>query len=172
MNAIRDLIGQQELETALRRFFATQSGSARSPDARDLIQSITEQATPAERALIEEWTDGVWFYDNALRAAEVTPRGDGTFDVRVTVHTSRSVIRQRQEISQPMREVLALALYSGNPADLLPAKRLSATRHLLSSGETVLTVRTAERPPLAVLDPMVTRIDRNRADNRMVIREK
>jgi ABC-type transport system involved in multi-copper enzyme maturation permease subunit len=150
MYAIRDLIGEEALNGALRAFAREQGGPRHHPTTADLLRTLPRHP------LIAEWMNDVVLYDLKLESAGVRRLGDGRYEVRMRVLASK----QREGGPMlPLRESIDVGVFSRENMPLLVAKRE------LHDGVNDVTVVVAQEPAFAAVDPYVTRIDRNRFDN-------
>jgi ABC-type transport system involved in multi-copper enzyme maturation permease subunit len=162
MNALKELLGEDTLNRALRSFVAAQSGHAHQPKIDDLLQSIEAVTPPENRALVNEWTRDVILYDLSMNAANVRRLADGRFEVtmQVNVHKSRA-----DERELPVNESIELGIFATDPDDAVANDILHLAAHPLHNGANTVTVIVDKQPSYAAIDPYLTRIDRNRFDN-------
>jgi len=162
MNALKELLGEDTLNRALRTFVAAQSGSAHQPKIDDLLHAI-EGVTPLEnRALVNEWTRDIILYDLTLTSASSRRLRDGRFEVtmQMNVHKSRG-----DERELPVNESIELGIFATDPDDAVANDILHLAAHPLHNGANAITVIVDRQPSYAAIDPYITRIDRNRFDN-------
>lgn len=156
MYAIRDLIGEEALNGALRAFFREQGGPRHYPTVAHLMEKILAAAPPQHHAQIEEWMNDVVLYDLKLESAAARRLPDGRYEVKLRT----SGTKQREGgAALPMRESVAVGVFSADETPLYLAK------HPLQEQTREITVVVAKEPLFAAVDPYVTRIDRNRLDN-------
>ena len=154
MHAIRDLVGEEALNTALREFARAHSGPDRGPTTADLQRFLPKHP------LIHEWMNDVVLYDLKLEAASMR-RVAGRYEVTMRI----TAAKQREAGPRiPLRESIGVGLFS---RDNQP---LAVSRHALRDGANVVTMTSAQEPAFAAVDPYVTRIDRNRFDNVLGVR--
>ena len=160
MNALKELLGEETLNRALRNFVAAQSGPGHQPKIDDLLREIEAVTPPENRALVNEWTRDVILYDLSLTSATTRRLPDGRFEVtmQVNVHKSRS-----DERELPVNESIEVGIFTTDPDEANDALHLAA--HPLHSGANTITVIVDKQPSFAAIDPYLTRIDRNRFDN-------
>jgi ABC-type transport system involved in multi-copper enzyme maturation permease subunit len=162
-HAIRDLIGERALNTALHRLLDAnrESPTATTPD---LLRELRRVSTPAQFALIDEWLEKIALYDLKVDDAAVTTLGDGRF--RVVAHVTaakREAAEDGTEHDVPLDEDLDVALFRSGGID--SANLIATQRVRMRSGSNEIAFVTAEKPTFVVADPDLLRIDRNRADN-------
>ncbi|HET7228358.1 MAG TPA: M1 family aminopeptidase, partial [Longimicrobium sp.] len=169
MNALRDLIGEDALDRALRRFVAEHAYPKAPPTSDDLIAMIEAEARPQDRLLIEEWTREVVMYDLAVESASVQPLPDGRYRVTARIRAAKTARRGTADVPLPMDEMLDLAVLGAgeSTSDLAP---LYLAKHRIRDGVTEVSVIVPRRPASIVIDPHVHRVEAERADNVRAIR--
>ncbi|HEX6099411.1 MAG TPA: M1 family aminopeptidase [Thermoanaerobaculia bacterium] len=152
--AIRDLIGEERLNAALRDFAREHSGPHRGPTTADLLRKLPRHP------LIDEWMNDVVLYDLKLDSAKTRKLADGRYEVTMRI----AAAKQREGGGPlPLRESIDVGLFSRENTPL------AVTKHALRDGGNDVTMVVAHEPAFAAVDPYVTRIDRNRFDNSTVI---
>ena len=100
--AIRDLIGEAQLNAALRDFAREHSGPHRGPTTADLMRKLPRHP------LINEWMNDVVLYDLKLESADMRKLGDGRYEVKVRI----TAAKQREGgASLPLRESIDVGLF-------------------------------------------------------------
>jgi len=162
MNALKELLGEETLNRALRSFVAAQSGPAHQPKIDDLLQSIEVVTPPENRALVNEWTRDVILYDLSMTSVNTRRLPDGRFEVtmQVNVHKSRA-----DERELPVDESIEIGIFATDPDVASANDILHLAAHPLHNGANTITVIVDKQPSYAAIDPYLTRIDRNRFDN-------
>jgi hypothetical protein len=162
MNGLKELLGEDTLNRALRGFVASQAGPAHQPKIDDLLRAIEGVTPPEHRALVNEWTRDVFLYDLTLTSVSSHQLSDGRFEVtvQVNVHKSRS-----DEHELPVDEPIEIGVFSADPDIASANEILHLAAHPLHSGANTITVIVDKPPAFAAIDPYITRIDRNRFDN-------
>jgi hypothetical protein len=145
MYAIRDLIGEDALNGALRDFAREHGGPHRHPTTADLQRELPRHP------LIHEWLNDVVLYDLKLESARVKGQ-------QVTLRVIAG--KQREGGPElPLRESIDIGLFSSEN------KPLAVQKHELRDGVNDVTLTVPRGAAFAIVDPYVTRIDRNRFDN-------
>ncbi|HET8774138.1 MAG TPA: M1 family aminopeptidase [Thermoanaerobaculia bacterium] len=150
LSAIRDLIGEAQLNAALRDFARDSSGPHRGPTTADLLRKLPRHP------LINEWMNDVVLYDLKLESADLRKRADGKYEVKMRITAGK---QREGGPSLPLRESIDVGLFSEENTPLVVAKQA------LHDGANDVTLVVAQEPAFAAVDPYVTRIDRNRFDN-------
>jgi ABC-2 type transport system permease protein len=162
MNALKELLGEETLNRALRTFVAAQRGAAHQPKIDDLLHAIEAVTPPQDRALVNEWTRDVILYDLTMTAANSRRLPDGRFEVtmQVNVHKSRA-----DERELPVAESIEVGIFTTDPDIATANDILHLAAHPFHNGANTVTVIVDKQPSFAAIDPYLTRIDRNRFDN-------
>lgn len=162
LHAIRDLIGEPALNSALRSMIDTNHGAA-SATTGQLMRELRAVSNDAQFGLITEWVQRMTTYD--LQVARATSRrtGDRTSVTVQIVAKKFAVSPKGAETEVPLDEQLDVAIYGGDPDD--SSTRLATQRVRLHSGANELTFTVNAKPAFVAVDPLVLRVDRNRFDN-------
>jgi aminopeptidase N len=91
MYALKDYMGQQAVDAALRNFVAEAAYKTDPyPRSRDLIRHLRDQATTDEQqALITDLFERITLWDLKVEEATTSARSDGRFDVSIGVSASK-----------------------------------------------------------------------------------
>jgi ABC-type transport system involved in multi-copper enzyme maturation permease subunit len=162
LNALKELLGEETLNRALRTFVAAHGGPAHQPKIDDLLQSINDVTPPEQRALVNEWMRDVILYDLTLASAETRRLPDGRFEVSMQINAHKS---RADETEVPLNESIEAGIFTADPDDAAANDILHLAAHPLHSGVNTITVIVDKQPAFAAIDPYITRIDRNRFDN-------
>lgn len=165
--AYRDLIGEEAMNRALSKFLAaTAFKGPPYPTSRDLVQYLEDETPDSLKYASTDLFKTITLWDNRTQSATATPRGDGTFDVRIRV-TARKVRADSvgAEQSIPLGDLVDLGVFAksatGNPL----SAPLVMRKVWLRSSDTTYSVVVKEKPVLAGIDPYNKLIDRDRRDN-------
>ncbi|HET7459914.1 MAG TPA: M1 family aminopeptidase [Longimicrobium sp.] len=164
MNALRDLLGEDALNRALRRFVTEHAYPHPSPSSDDLIAAIEAEARPADRPLIEQWTREVVMYDLAVDSASAQRLPDGRYRVTARLRAAKIARRAAADVPLPFDELLDLAILADGESSSSPTPMYTA-KHRIRGGVTEVTVIVPRRPSSISIDPYVHRIEAERADN-------
>lgn len=166
MYGIRDLIGEESMNAALRDLLRAHSGSNdASPTSVDLIDALLDAApSERERALIREWMNEIVLYDLGVTSAVATQRADGRYEIGVQVSAARTrADASGNETPITIDEAIEIGVFAkGQGDDDVP---LRIDSHQLRQGQNSLSIVVDRPPSYVTIDPYVTRIDKNRFDN-------
>jgi ABC-2 type transport system permease protein len=154
--ALKDLIGENAVNGALRNLLHEKGGPHGRPTSADLLRHLHAVARPAQHALIDEWLNDVVFYDFSVDSARARPLANGKYEVTMRVTAAK---HRANEQALPLRESIDIGLFSADD------KTLYLKKHELHDGAQDITVVVDKEPLFATVDPYVCRIDRNRFDN-------
>nr|WP_282452576.1 M1 family aminopeptidase [Lysobacter sp. CAU 1642] len=163
--ALADLIGESQLNAALREFLEAHQHGLTATGA-DLHRSLRAAAPPRWRPLVDDWLADVVEYRMQLGNPDVVRRADGRYSIGfdLTAERSRPDGRggtQRIAIDEPLTfEVLP----AGGAADSRQPERhvLHVQRDL-----TRIELDSDTQPAAVVVDPDGLRIEADRRDNRL-----
>jgi aminopeptidase N len=166
MDAMRDLIGEDALNRALRRLLGEHGAAAPPATTPDLLAALRAEAAPEHHALIDEWVREVSFVDLRVEAASAQALPDGRYRVSATV-LGRKTLDPAGGVKAtevPLDEMIDVAVYAEHPLGT-DAAPLYAGKHRLRTGRNELTFEVSGRPGFVSLDPFERRIEAERADN-------
>ncbi|TDE09576.1 ABC transporter permease/M1 family aminopeptidase [Dyadobacter psychrotolerans] len=88
MYAIRELLGEDRVNAALKNLIFSHSFPNIKPSSNDLVNALSQQATPFEKTAVENRLRKVIVYDNSIKVLSLKTIGDGRFRLKllVTVH--------------------------------------------------------------------------------------
>ena len=168
--ALQDIIGKEKVNQALRNFqrdFGFQT--APCPTSRDLVNALRAEAAPEYQQLITDLFERIVLYDlqvDAARARQI----DGVYEVTIEVTAKQFVADGHgKETEEPLDTWFDVAVFAETDKPLEEVMPLYIEKYRLRSGKQTLTVRTAERPGIAALDPFHKMIERSAGNNRLKI---
>lgn len=167
MYAIRDLIGDNAMRAALGGLIADHAGPGGRATTLDLVEQLRRVSTENNFTLIEEWMKEIVLYDLSVESVSVRPLDDGRYELTVRVAGSKvAADGSGNETAREMDEAVDVAVFDVHPDDAENSESvLERQRVLLGSGVTEVTFLVDRAPAYVVVDPDLTRIDRNRLDN-------
>jgi ABC-type transport system involved in multi-copper enzyme maturation permease subunit len=162
MYALRQYIGEEPLNAALRRLVATH-GSGQPPFAtsRDLYRELKSATPPESHYLLKDLLETITLWNLRTTATAAEPAGNGTW--RVTLDVEAQKFRadgSGKEREVPMHDSVEIGVFSDGTADPLYLQK-----HRIRSGRQRISVVVTGTPARAGVDPHLLLIDRNWADN-------
>jgi ABC-2 type transport system permease protein len=168
MMALKDRLGEQRLNQALKSLLAAYKfESDPYPTTLDLIARLNEVATDEEQNFISDQFAQISLYDLKATKAEVTMDDQGEHDITFTVSAKRFIANgQGEETEAPLDEYIDVVLFSADPEDITAKDSvLYKQKHQIKAGENVIEIHIPQLPEYAGIDPFVTLVDRDSADN-------
>jgi len=155
MNAITREIGENALNEAIRGVLHKPF-----PTALDFVAELRRIAPAASYPLIEEWLTQIALYDLQIESSNARRRPDGKYDVTLRIKAGKTHANRRgEERPVPFHESVEIDVYASDETALL-SKKVP-----LRDGSQDVTITVDRLPDSVVLDPHVTRVDKNRNDN-------
>jgi hypothetical protein len=169
MYALKDAIGEDQVNLALRRFIAEYGfGEGSFPTSEDLINEFRRVAGDEHQALITDLFEKIVLFDLSVTEASVEETASG-FEVTMTVKAHKlEADGAGRETEIDLAQVLELGVFPESPDNLgdndLPVP-LVLEKQLIRSGEQTITFMVREKPVRVGIDPYNKMIDRNPDDN-------
>ena len=167
--ALRDLVGEEVLHAALRRFLAAEAyQGAPYPTSRELVQTVREAAPAGLDSVIDEMFTTITLFDIRLTSATLGREQDGRYPV--TMELSARKLRADglgAETEIPIDDWVDMAVYGEQDEQNggTRATVLYQEKHRLSESLTTIELLVDARPVSAAVDPYHRLIDRDSADN-------
>lgn len=167
LHAIRDLIGEQAMNTALQSLLREQGGPGRQPTSLDLIDHLLRVTPERDRGLIEDWMKEIILYDLKIESAVAERRADGRYEVKLRVAASRSKFDgSGNESPLSMNEAIQIGVFAKPTGEAeRGAQIIYVEKHELRQGIDDVSVIVDAPPDSVAVDPYILRIDKNRFDN-------
>jgi hypothetical protein len=168
MYTLRERLGAEAVNGALRRFREKYAGPAAPPATSRALYAELQAVTPDSlRPLLSDLFEHITLWDMRTDSVRAEPAGAGAWRVTLYVDASKaradSVGRQTPIPMDDLVEVGVFAEQAGNPAGL--GETLYLGQHRIRSGKQTITVIVPRRPSQAGLDPHRRFIERERGDN-------
>lgn len=159
MSALGDLLGEQKMNRALHELLREEGGPRGSPTTRDLLEHLRAVAPAEAHPLLHDWLEDITLYDLRAESAELRPLADGRYEVTLRIAAGKShADGSGNEAPVELHEPIEVGLFGRE-------RVLAVQRHQLHSGLNTVSLVLDEKPVSVVVDPYLTRIDRNRFDN-------
>lgn len=166
MYALREYIGEERVNTALRRFFEKHgSGEPPLPTSRDLYREL-QAVTPAPlRYLLVDLFEANTFWELAAKRVTARQTETGSWQVSLDVQAHKVVVDGvGVETEVPMNDLVEVGVFKAAEDGGL-GDPLYLRMHRVRSGEQRITVTVPEKPAGAGIDPRSLLIDVEGADN-------
>jgi hypothetical protein len=169
MYALRDYIGEERLNAALRRYLEKyRYVSEPYPDVRDLLAALREATPPDLHYLIADMFESITLFDNRATSATWSPAPEKKYRVELTVNAVKlKADGSGRESEVPVADLIDVGIFTGAQGDEKP---LYLRKHRIQANEQTFTLLVDEPPTRAAIDPYHKLIDRNPDDNWMDVR--
>jgi hypothetical protein len=162
MYTLRERIGEERVNTALRRLLQKHRGAVPPyPTSLDLYAELRAVTPDSLHPLLRDLFEEITLWDVRAEAARVEPAGAGGY--RVTLDVVAKKVRADSvgvETEVPMNEMVEIGVFGAAPGDPLYLRP-----HLVRSGRQTITVMVPRAPERAGIDPLGKLIQRKRDDN-------
>ncbi|HUQ83837.1 MAG TPA: hypothetical protein VM076_21985, partial [Gemmatimonadaceae bacterium] len=168
MYTLRDRLGADTVNAALRRFRARYAGPDAPPATSRALYAELQAATPDSlRSLLSDLFEHITLWDLRTDSVQAEPDGAGAWRATLYVDASKaradSVGRQTPIAMDDLVEVGVFAEKTGGQGGL--GETLYLKQHRIRSGKQTITVAVPRRPAQAGVDPYRKFIERQRDDN-------
>ncbi len=166
MQSLKELIGEKRLNYGLRSLIE-HHGEAQSARAEDFLDILKATGTQEEIELITDWFENRFQYaiQGKLLGIKVNKH---THSVTLKVSAKRLQTNETgTEKEVPIDERITIGFYQKDPAD--PSADPYFKKVRLSKPIEEITLQLKKLPNYIVLDPMITRLDKNVQDNLIAI---
>jgi ABC-2 type transport system permease protein len=171
--ALRELLGEQAINQALRNYLAKFAFKpAPFPTSRDLVNELRAVAGAEYQDLITDLFEKIVLYDVQLADISAVPVTGG-YEVSLTVTAKQFEANGKgEETEVPLQTWFDVALFPKSELALESRTPLYLKKHLLKTGTNTITIRVAERPAYASIDPFQKMADRRPDDNGQLVAER
>jgi ABC-2 type transport system permease protein len=167
MMAIKDRIGEEAFNAALRKLFEQfRFSTGRLATTLDLVAALKEGKTKEQQAFIDDSFNKITLYDIEIDDASLESDGQ-QYTVKLNVHARHQTSDGLgDETEEDFDDWVDIVLFSNDPDDFEASNEiLYRQKHRLVSGENELSITETEKPNYVGVDPFVRFIDRKTSDN-------
>lgn len=167
MYALRQYVGEEPLNAALRRLVATH-GSGQPPFAtsRDLFRELKSSTPPEYHYLLKDLLETITLWNLRTTAIAAEPAGNGAWRVTLDVEAQKfRADASGKEMEIPMHDFVEIGVYGTSKNGDANDGRLYLQKHRIRSGRQRISVVVQRTPARAGVDPQLLLIDRNWSDN-------
>lgn len=161
MYALQDYIGEERVNQALAAMVKDYAFKGPPyPTMLDLIRYLRNVTPPEFQYLYEDWFETITIFDNRAVSATYTSRGDGKYDVHLTVEAKKYRSDGKgQEHLIPLHDLMDIGVLDRD------GNYLYLQKHKVEQQRQEFTVTVDKAPSSAGIDPLIKLIDRNPDDN-------
>ena len=166
MYALRDYIGEDRVNAALRKFIHDYAFSGPPyPTAGDLVRDFREVTPPEYQSVITDLFERITLFDNQAREVTATKRADGNYLVKLTVASTKFYGDAKgEETPTPVNDWIDIGIFAAGKKDNL-GKPLFLRKVRITKPVETFEIVVSEKPAKAGIDPYHKLIDRNPKDN-------
>lgn len=167
MNALRNYIGEEALNKALRRYIDdTKFQTAPFTISTEFLDYLRPAVPENLRYILRDWFENITYYEARILEAACQMEESGRCRIKISFDIKK--IRtdgMGNETEVPLHDLIPLGLYSKEGEELYYEK------HWIHSGTGTIEITMDRKPAAAVLDPHFLLIDKNSSDNRYRLSE-
>jgi hypothetical protein len=162
MYALRDALGEERIETALRRLFTKHRlAGPPYPTTRDLYAELYAVTPAPLRSLLHDLFESITLWDLQVKQPHVDALSGGAWRVTFTVAAEKfeadSIGRER---AVRMDDLIDVGVFTGPGVDGNPGQPLYLQKHRICSGTQTITVTVPRAPARVAVDPYHKLIER------------
>jgi len=170
---LKDLIGEDSLNAALRDFKNAWSFKSQGPfaGANDLYRTLQQRVPDSLQYYLTDTWEKITLYDNKLTGARALPTGKGDeYKVTLTIEVGKTWIDNKGNDvpATAMNDYIDIGIFaanSNNKEGRSESNPLFLKKYKLTAGLHTITVMVKGKPVVAGIDPLAKLIDRNPGDN-------
>ena len=173
MYTLRDRLGADAVNGALRRFRERFSGPAAPPPTSRALYAELQAVTPDSlRPLLSDLFEHITLWNVRTDSARAEPIAGGAYRVTLFVEASKARADSiGNQTPLAMNDLVEIGVFSGPPRDDSPGEALYLKRHRIRAGKQTIVLTVTRLPTRAGIDPRRTLIERERDDNIAEIKE-
>jgi hypothetical protein len=174
MYALRDYIGEDKLNGALKRFVrATRFQSPPYTTSRELLDTLAAVTPDSLRYVLDDLFERITLYELRTDSATVTRAADGQWVVDVAIDAKKLYADSLgRETEAAMSDWIDIGVYAdtgrGRATGSAP---VYLRKHRIASGPQRIQVTVDRKPTRAGIDPLHKLVDRQTSDNVRAVKE-
>jgi len=167
MYTLRDRLGADVVNGALRRFREKFAGADAPPPTSRALYAELQAVTPDSlRPLLSDLFEQITLWNVRTDSAHAEPVGGGAYRVALFVDASKARADSvGRETPIAMDEPVEIGVFAGSALDGSPGEELYLKQHRIHSGKQTIVVTVQRLPTRAGIDPYRKLIDRDRNNN-------
>jgi aminopeptidase N len=167
MYALRDAIGEEKVNQALRTFIEKHAFQGPPyPTAGDLVSEFRAVTPPEKRSIIHDLFETITLYDNRAKDVRVAALPGGKYRVTFTIDAKKlRASGSGEEKEVPVDDWIDIGVLGEKSKETKEEKVLLLEKRHITKPETTIEVVVNEKPTKAGIDPLNKLVDRNPSDN-------
>ena len=161
MNALKEYIGADKLNAALRRYVEdTKFQTAPFTTSQEFLKYIRAAVPEDLNYIVRDWFEHITFYDLAVHKAVSKETGGGHYLVKIDYAVKKTYADgQGMETSAPLNDLIPFAVFGEG------GRVLHYEKHRISAESGTLEITVNDIPVRVSVDPHMLLMDRDEEDN-------
>lgn len=152
MYALKELLGEDRLNNALRRLLEKHAYPATKARATDLVKELYAAADTSEIKHIDDWLQQTFIYFQEIKIASCQRQTNGQYKLTLEIRVIKQDLATGKEL--PPDDDIDIAVFDQPVQEWQPTTGpLYLKKHHFSTGTTVLTIETNRAPKTVAIDP-------------------
>lgn len=167
LNAIRGLLGERALNTALKNVVSKYNIGA-TVTSLNFLEELYEVSSEENHILIDDWIKRVITYDVSIETATYKKLKNNKYEVTANISAMRfKTNSEGKEDEIDIDEPITIGVYKSDPKSGIneSTETLYLKPHLVNKNKMELNFIVNEIPKYISIDPNFTRLDRTVSDN-------
>ena len=168
MLALRDLIGEQKLNTVLRNLSnAHRYKEEFNITSLDFLEALYAVTSKEYHVLIDDWFKRIIRYDLSVKEKSYAQLSDGTYEITLKIAAKRFKMKATgEEVAIAVNEPIYIGVFTKHPSVLSSnTSVLYLKPHQINKETIEVKIRVNELPKYIAIDPFGTRSDQDLTDN-------
>ena len=168
MYALKDYLGEERLNRAIRRYVAdTRFQDPPYTTTRELVDYLLEETPPEQHALVKDLVEDIILFDNEATEARYARLDDGRYEVTLAVESQKlRADGLGNETEVPLDSWVDIGVFGekeeGGPSE---GRLLRLVKHRITEPKTEIVLVVDGEPVKAGIDPYHKLVDRNPDNN-------
>lgn len=166
--ALKGLIGEQNMNEALRRLIANYKNEKESKvTSAELLNEFYAVTPEKYHILIDDWFKRIITYDLKIENAEVAVLDTGKYEVTIEVSAKRFETKENGEaVAISIDEPIQIGMFSKEPSTIDNQDAILYLKpHQINTSQMQFKLIVDKIPKYISIDPFGTRLDANNVDN-------
>ncbi|MBX2840609.1 MAG: hypothetical protein KTR26_02465 [Flammeovirgaceae bacterium] len=168
MLALRELVGEEKVNRVISILIEKhRKNPVPNVTSIEFLKEIYKVTPPSDHALINDWFKRVIIYNLKIENVVIKPLENQKYEVNFTLLAKRFEVENGKEEKEiPINEHIPIGLFSVHPNQVKsPTGIISLTSHQIKNNVTDFSLIVDTYPKFISIDPLGTRLDKNRRDN-------
>lgn len=172
---MRNIMGNEPVQTAVRRFLTEHAASngAPYPTTLELIDILKQEIDPKFHSLIDDYWNKITLWELSFTDEVTAVEKAGSYTLTLPISLDKKYASEEDGEETSVSEIdgatldewVQIGVYSEDPKDDLGASPMKIELVRLNKTEQTVTIKVSEKPTHVVLDPYRSLIERNVGDN-------